>query len=199
MRIHRSSINTSLDNLDRELEDIELKSLISSALDQGIVLAGRTFVRARTLTFEHFNHRVNAVKASGVMPILRQYKKEADDSDILAAALMSQAYTSGELFNLMAALLVEPDVPWTVANSKGNAKYFASLTDTSVFQLIEHRLLWLLLDFFLNGVASNETTLKFLFIGLESRQSRKNRGATPILAHLEPSLPQSPPLGAVVQ
>jgi hypothetical protein len=187
-----------LDNLDRELEDIELKTLISSALDRGIVLAGRTFVRAKTLTFEHFNHRVNAVKSSGVMPILRQYKKESDDSDILAAALIAQASTAGQLFVLMGALLVEKDVPWTVENAASNAAFFAGLTDVEVFQKIEQVVLWLLLDFFHNGVASNVTILKYLFSGQESRQSRRNRGATPILENLPPLSRPSPSADAVL-
>lgn len=157
------------------------------------------FVRAKVLTFEHFNHRVNAVKSSGVMTILRQYKKESDDSDILAAALMAQATTSGELYNLMAALLVEPGIPWTPENSKVNAKFFAGLTDVSMFQKIEEIMLWMLLDFFLNGVASNETILKYLYIDRESRQSRRNRGATPILESLPPSFQHSHTSDVAVQ
>jgi hypothetical protein len=153
---------------------------VREILAEGVLLAGRTWFPMRAPTFEQQQIRTRVVGRSGIMRLFPTFDGVNDDPDGLAAAVMATAFANGVLFEMLGALLVERDMPWTPAVAQANALFFASLTEPEDHGRLAESILWLVLDFFLNVSASTTIFLKSLVLVERSGNgSERTLTATP--------------------
>ncbi len=162
------------------VNDEVVRKQMEEVLEGGITLSGRKFSRAKKLTFEHFNYRVETVKRSGVIEVFRAYHADMDpdEFDIFLALLIGRAAGAGKLYELYACLLIEEGVQWSPELQKTAPAFFSRLDSPEDQLTLMNILLWLLLDFFLNGVVSNPISRKYLWGTAQSTSARRQNAAT---------------------
>lgn len=134
---------------------------MDAALEEGIVVAGRRFRRAATTTFEHDAYTMRQLRDSGLLTVAQRFDPLHDDINDLTTTVIVDAFSSGKLFTLLAAVLVEDTVKWSLASAEANAAFFRGLTDPTDKAELRAFIPWALLNFFLNADASWRTFLKY--------------------------------------
>lgn len=85
---------------------------------------------------------------------------KGDEMDKVAEEVILNAYRSGNLFRLLAGLVVELGTKWSVKTAEENAIFFAELDDKADKDAIREALLGVLLSFFVNAEAFSKTSAK---------------------------------------
>lgn len=120
-----------------------------------LVLRGRKFVPAgESTTFEQDLYIMDHVRASGVEQI---EFTQADRGPKLAAKaeqVVLQAYRTGQLFHILAGILVEEGKLWSVESANENAKFFAGLNTVADKKAIQGSVVAVILSFFVNEEGS---------------------------------------------
>lgn len=76
---------------------------------------------------------------------------KGDDLDRVAEEVILNAYRSGNLFRLLAGLVVEEGKKWSVKSAEANAIFFSELDEKEDKEAIREALLGVLLSFFVNA------------------------------------------------
>ena len=113
-------------------------------------LGGRTFSVPEHTTARQDAYMIGAAIESGVMTYAGKPLDEATTLQLAATI-----FRSGQLEYLLAAALVEDDVPWTTKGANANAEFFAALTDPIDKQQILNGIVAVLTDFFRNAPLSS--------------------------------------------
>lgn len=134
---------------------------MDAVLAEGVVVAGRRFRRAATTTFEHDAYTMRQLRDSGLLTVARRFDPLHDDLTDLTTTVIVDAFSSGKLFTLLAAVLVEDGVKWSLDVAAANAAFFQNLSEPIDKAALREILPWALLNFFLNADASWRTFLKY--------------------------------------
>lgn len=126
----------------------------------GLVLTiqGRKFLQ-ESPTFEQELYIMQQVMDAGLDQATLTLDPSGDDLEPKVKRLILQAYKSGILFKLMAALVVEEGRDWTPELAEEQARLFASVRDPEDKKQLQPALVGGLLAFFESSVNSGETFL----------------------------------------
>lgn len=131
---------------------------------RSIALAGRTFVPtdARGTTFGQDMYVMTHARAAGLDQVEEIIGPERALEEV-AFEIISRAFSSGHLFELLAALLVEEGQAWSEERAQENAVFFAAVTDTEAKRELTEAVVGLVLAFFVKGAASSGISLKSFY------------------------------------
>lgn len=76
--------------------------------------------------------------------------------------VLMEAYRSGQLFNLLGAVMVEKGVEWSEENGEENAELFRTTRDPEARKFILRNATFVLMSFFASGLTSSVTSPSFL-------------------------------------
>ena len=131
------------------------------ALASGFVVAGRTFRRPATTTFAHDAYTMKQLHGSGLFVAMQNFDMlQSPTMDELTTAIVIEAFSSGKLFQLLAAVLVEDGVKWSPAVADDVAMFFENLTDIQDKATLREAIPWVLLNFFIGAEDSWRIFLK---------------------------------------
>ena len=141
-----------------------------------IVVAGRKFHPAFKTTFEQDFFVIDLVSESGVqkLAIAKDEKLEK-----IAEEVILTAYRSGNLFRLLAGMVVEEGKKWTVKSAEDNAIFFSELTDPDDKRGLQDALVGVLLSFFVNAEGFSKTSAKSSGVTLEPKPEPQESRAVP--------------------
>lgn len=122
-----------------------------------IVVAGRVFRPTMKTTFEQDFFVIDLMSNTSVNKLSAA---KGDDLDKVAEEIILNAYRSGNLFRLLAGLVVEEGKKWSVKTAEQNAIFFAELNESEDKEAIREALLGVLLSFFVNAEAFSKTSAK---------------------------------------
>lgn len=119
-------------------------------------IAGRTFHRSGPTTLAHDAYilkRWRRFGLSSIAPTLESGKRAPND--VLGTEidrLIADAFESGLLYEVLAGMLVEEGIPWSVSWANDAVKVFAAITDADEKQIIYNSLSDIITDFFAHAV-----------------------------------------------
>lgn len=125
-----------------------------------LVIAGRTFRKCVTTTFEQDIYIMAMLRDAGIMKAGESFNPEVASLDDVAQDVILRAFTSGKLFEILAGTLEEVGEPWSIPNARANAQFFAQLTDQADKATLHGSIVGALLGFFITGAQSSMISRK---------------------------------------
>lgn len=119
-----------------------------------LTIAGRTFRDAKKTTLAQDLYARRALKKANLDTFVQSINLQTYDLDEFAEEIILRAYDTGVLFTVLAGLLVEDGVPWTLEAAERNAKFFSEITDDEDKKKLFEPIAGVVLSFFINAVAS---------------------------------------------
>lgn len=148
-----------------------------------IVVKGRTFrPSVGKTTFDQDFFVMDLVSQTAVNKLS---VAKGDDLDKIAAEVILNAYRSGNLFRLLAALTVEDGHKWSRPQAEENAVFFSELDTLEDKEAIQEALLGVLLSFFVNAEVFSKTSANFSNVTLEPKEQPKSENPLGGLTGLE--------------
>lgn len=128
-----------------------------------ITIAGQVYRPVVDTSFEQDLYAMQLVSEAGLTDLAASFEKDSDkDLETLATRLVLQAFRSGKLFELLAAVIQGPGpTPWSIEQAQVNAKVFATLTAPEDKKALQGSLVGVILGFFVSGVVSLKTSQKY--------------------------------------
>jgi hypothetical protein len=133
--------------LDREIEP------------EFVEVAGRKFVAAQHTTFEQDLYLMDRIRSAGVDKMPTSVSEEGELTDA-AEELLYSAYRTGHLFEILAGLMVEVDVPWNKDEADLNAEFFAGLSNPEDKKALHGVMVGAVLSFFVGAGGSLQISQK---------------------------------------
>lgn len=94
-----------------------------------MILQGRTFEVAIVTTIEQDAFAMRRLRTMGLMEMVASFDPQKSNLNVFSETLLLQAFESGLLFEVLGAVLVEKDVPWTRETGIANSTFFRTITD----------------------------------------------------------------------
>ncbi len=113
--------------------------------DESIVIHGRTFHPVEFTTFDQDLFLMERMRHAGLDSIPAEL--EAGKMQKVAEEILFTAYKTGVLFEVVAGIMVEKDVPWTSDEAMLNADLFANLIDKDEKQALNGVMVGAVLSF----------------------------------------------------
>lgn len=132
-----------------------------------IVIEGRTFRGSVSTTFEQDIYIMQVLEEAGLSDLASTFDITKDDIGDIQSRVIIKAFSSGKLFDLLAASLEEEGVKWTVHRAKENAKFFANIRKTEDKKNLRGSIVGVVLGFFVSGLLSSKTFQKSSTVSLE--------------------------------
>jgi hypothetical protein len=142
-----------------------------------LTIEGRQFVQ-ETPSFEQEMFIMEQAVEAGLDEATLKLTPDEKDLEPAIKRLLIQAYKSGALFRLMAALLTEEGVEWSEAEALKNAEIFRKTRDPESKANLRPATVAALIAFFESGVSSKQISSisSSLDADAESRAVSKNYG-----------------------
>jgi len=121
-----------------------------------LTIAGQSYRPVSSTSFEQDLYAMQLVSEAGLTELAKSFENDSDKNlEQVATRLVLQAFRSGKLFELLAAVLQGPGpTPWSIEQAQVNAKTFANLTDPKDKAALQGSLVGVILGFFVSGVVS---------------------------------------------
>lgn len=132
-----------------------------------IVVSGRRFKTATSMTFEQDIYTLKVLEESGLQDLARQYDPIHTDISKLSTKVIVTAFGSGKLFELLGAVLEEEGVPWSIKTAEENAHFFSQLRDPQDKSALKSSMVAVILGFFVSGLLSSKTSKMSSLVNLE--------------------------------
>ena len=145
---------------------------------------GRNFVQ-ETPSFEQEMYIMEQCVQAGLDQVALETTPDGKDLEPAIKRLLIQAYRSGALFKLMAALVVEENKEWTEESAERNANLFRKARDSEAKDGLRPALIGALLAFFESGASLRQ--ISGISTALETDDTidpavRPKRGPEPVLS-----------------
>lgn len=126
-----------------------------------IAIAGRTFRPTAQTSFKQDIYVMSLLKSAGLIKMAEGFDPLTDDLDGVAQEIIVQAFSSGQLFSLLGAVLEEVGIPWSQARAVDNAEFFADLRDPKDKETLHGSIVGVLMGFFVSGALSSRRSPKY--------------------------------------
>jgi hypothetical protein len=143
-----------------EDQDAMLEGL---TIPPGMVLevGGRTFRPSSETTFEQDLYIGSLLKDAGLVKMAAGFDLAKDEISDVAVDIITNAFASGKLFDVIAASMEEIGTPWSIPEAKKNAQFFAQLRKAEEKKKLHGAIVGIILGFFVSGAVSSTTSLSF--------------------------------------
>jgi hypothetical protein len=133
------------------------------AIPPGMVLevGGRTFRPSSDTTFEQDMYIGSLLKDAGLVKMAAGFNLAESEISDVAIDIITSAFASGKLFDLIAGAMEEIGTPWSIPEAKKNAQFFAQLRKGEEKKKLHGAIVGIILGFFVSGAASSKTSLSF--------------------------------------
>lgn len=132
-----------------------------SVAPKAIVIDGRTFRPLTETTYEQDMVIMQLLSDAGLLEYARNFNPIEGKLDKVAEDIVIAAFRSGKIFEILAATLVEENHVWSRNQIIVNGQFFSQLTKRKDKDALRGALVGVLFGFFVSGVASSVTSLKF--------------------------------------
>lgn len=136
-------------------------------------VAGRIFYPVQDTTFEQDLYVMDIVKSSGLDEV--EVKLDGKNLDKSAEEMVLRAYRTGNLFRLLAGIVVEKDEAWSVEKAEENAGFFRTLSSNQDKKALHGAIIGAVLSFFMSGLGSSEISKMSSMTSAEPENNLENR------------------------
>lgn len=123
-----------------------------------ITVQGRKFLAVNDTTFEQDIYIMQLLEESGLQKLAAEFDITKDDISDVSTKVIVTAFSTGKLFELVAASVEEIGVVWSVEQAKLNAIFFRQLTDPQDKAALKSSIVAVILGFFVSGLLSSKSS-----------------------------------------
>lgn len=137
-----------------------------------ILVKGRVFRPATRTTFAQDMYVMDLVSNTEME---KMSVVSGADLNKMAEKILLDAYRSGNLFKILAGMVVEDGVKWTPQVAEENAEFFENLTDPADKEALHEAMAGVVLSFFVNAEGFLRTSPKSSSVAASSGESLELR------------------------
>lgn len=134
---------------------MEALSLPVPETQKEVVIAGRTFIPAKAgnTTFDQDLYITAAIEDAGIDKVFTEVQN-ADQLTQMAKRMIVQAYKSGKLWDVLAGVLIEKNIPWSHEYAASTARFFSNLTRNEDKEALNETMAGVVVGFFASAANS---------------------------------------------
>lgn len=141
--------------------EISAQDELPIPVDMILSVGGRTFRPTRETTFEQDLYIGSLLKDAGMIKMAEGFNLASDEVSDVAMEIITRAFASGKLFEIIAASVEEIGTPWSISESKKNAQFFSQLRNGEEKKKLHGAIVGIILGFFVSGAVSTTTSLSY--------------------------------------
>lgn len=145
--------------------------------DMVLEVAGRKFRPSTETTFEQDLYIGGMLKEAGLVKMAAGFDMGKDEVSDVAMDIITTAFKSGKLFEILGAMMIEENVPWTIESAQKNAHFFSQIRSTAEKQKLHGVIVGVILAFFVSGAISSQTSM--IYSGESASGSQPSDGSQP--------------------
>lgn len=123
-----------------------------------IVVSGRSFRAVVETSFKQDLYIMSLVEAAGLNDLASEIDFTSPDLPNTAQRVIARAFSKGQLFALLGAVVEEVGEEWTIEGAKEREVFFGNLRKAEDKKALHSAIVVIILGFFVNGLLSSKTS-----------------------------------------